>query len=153
MDFCDKLTESERGKGRLPADYKFTLPTEAQWEYVCSTSLAYGEFEEFAWAASNSGQSTHPVQQKKGNAWGLYDLNGNVSEWCLDWYQENYEEGDSSTTRITDPKSPRFGSERVHRGGSVLDDEFAYRPPFRGHAIPAIRSKTIGFRLVIVPSE
>ncbi len=105
--------------GKLQARTKlnFDLPTEAQWEYACragtTTTYYWGDSMngDYAWYSSNSSSQGHPVGTKKPNAWGLYDMSGNVWEWCLDWYN-------SSLTYGTDPKGATSGSRRVARGGS-----------------------------------
>jgi len=87
MEFGRLITE--RAAGRLPPGYEYTLPTEAQWEYACragTTGPHAGELAEMAWFGANSDAQTHPVGQKQPNAWGLYDLHGNVSEWCADGF-------------------------------------------------------------------
>jgi len=86
MEFCRKLTEKERAAGRLPADYEFTLPSDAQWEFACraGTKGDYpGNIDDLAWYFLNSGGKPHPVATKQPNAWGLYDVLGNVAEWSL----------------------------------------------------------------------
>src|SRR6185312_11043736 len=95
-NYCAKLTQQELAAGRIPAGTAFRLPTEAEWEYAAragtSTRFSYGDDPDFssltnhAWYASNAGLMVHPVEQKLPNAWGLYDTEGNVWEWCLDWY-------------------------------------------------------------------
>ena len=100
-----------------------TLPTEAQWEYACragsNTAYCFGDSSDslgdYAWYEDNSDTEMHPVGQKKPNAWGLYDMHGNVWEWCADRY------GNYSTTAVTDPTGPTSGSDRVLRGGGWDD--------------------------------
>ena len=95
-NFCAKLTEIERKAGRLPAGYEYALPTEAQWEYACrsGTTGAYNvngaKLSDLAWYEGNSNGTTHPVGQKQPNAWGLYDMHGNVHEWCMDYVEKDY---------------------------------------------------------------
>ena len=125
-EFCAKLTGVAKASGKLPEGYEFTLPTEAQWEYACragtTTALNSGknlsneekcpEMDEVGWYDGNSDEMTHPVGQKKPNAWGLYDMHGNVWEWCLDW------KGDYPETTVVDPTGPDTGMSRVLRSGS-----------------------------------
>jgi formylglycine-generating enzyme required for sulfatase activity/tetratricopeptide (TPR) repeat protein len=153
--FCKKLTEQERADGRLPEGYAYALPTEAQWEYACRAggSGAYGRMEDgkegdldkMGWYREDSNSTTHPVAQKKPNAWGLYDMHGNVWEWCADWY-DNYRTGS-----VTDPSGPRSGVARVRRGGG-WDYPAAYcRSAYRDRNVPAYRSGNLGFRLALRP--
>ncbi|MCP4423171.1 MAG: formylglycine-generating enzyme family protein [Chloroflexi bacterium] len=88
LSFCQEL--NKLFTKALPPGYKFSLPTEAQWEYACkagmySTHTNIDELSEIAWHGGNSGGSIHPVGEKKPNAWGLYDMQGNISEWCFDF--------------------------------------------------------------------
>jgi sulfatase modifying factor 1 len=87
--FCAWLTQRERAAGRLPEGYVFSLPTETQWEYACKAGTGLADppnADEIAWHGGNSGLKAHPVAGKKPNAWGFYDMVGNVWEWCQDWY-------------------------------------------------------------------
>ncbi|MBQ7188204.1 MAG: formylglycine-generating enzyme family protein [Kiritimatiellae bacterium] len=123
------------------------LPTEAEWEYACraGTSGAYGgtgELDEMGWYDKNSGDKTHPVGQKKPNAWGLYDMHGNVWEWCSDWY------GDYPSGSVTDPTGPSSGSSRVLRGGSWGCNARDCRSASRGRDYPGFRDYYGGFRLL-----
>jgi len=116
VEFCKKLSDlpEEKAAGRV-----YRLPTEAEWEYACragsKSAYSFGESSkslgDYAWFDGNSNNQTHPVGEKKANAWGLYDMHGNVWEWCSDWYGE-YPNG-----AVSDPVGPREGSDRVNRGG------------------------------------
>ena len=151
MEFCRKLSAlpEERAAGRV-----YRLPTEAQWEYACrgGTTTEYGfggEFSDlgqYAWYSSNSGNQRHPVGQKQPNAWGLYDMHGNVWEWCSDWY-DKYPSGG-----VTDPAGAQSGSYRVRRGGSWYDSDEYCRSAFRNGVIPSSRFISNGFRVTCVPS-
>jgi formylglycine-generating enzyme required for sulfatase activity len=100
----------------------FRLPTEAEWEYAChagtktkfNTGDNDGALEQAAWFGGNSEGKTHPVGQKKPNAWGLYDMHGNVWHWCQDWYEEDY----YGKSVAENPQGPPRGAYRVLRGGS-----------------------------------
>ena len=135
--------------GRLQArtGLHLDLPTEAQWEYACraGTKKTYywwdSMHDNYCWYIDNS-SSTKPVGRKKPNAWGLYDMSGNVKEFCLDW------NGDLSNG-VTDPKGPSSGSRRVTRGGSWCDDVDYCASSYRGGGIlPSSSYRYIGFRLV-----
>ncbi len=137
--FLVKLNERP-GKGR------FQLPTEAQWEYACragsTTRYFFGDDEsvlgEYAWYGANSRDKAHPVGEKKSNPWGLYDVYGNVGEWCQDWYDENYYAG----SPMDDPTGPTTGSDRVKRGGSWGTKVAAgYRSAFRNGDSPEARRR------------
>ena len=115
--FCDWLSKKE-GK-------EYRLPTEAEWEYACcagtQTKWSFGdnqsELGDYGWFSGNSASQTHPVGQKKPNAWGLYDMHGNVWEWCADWLGAYY----YASSPADDPKGPSSGTNRVLRGGSWYD--------------------------------
>ena len=157
-NFCAKLTEQERQAGRLPDGYVYRLPTEAEWEYACragtTTRFSFGDdpdftgVGEYAWYVENSGGKTHPVGQKKPNPWGLYDMHGNLWEWCLGWYTFSLPGGS-----VTDPKGPSSGSDRVFRGGCWLDYAWDCRSAFRSGRYPGSRLIRIGFRPVLAPGQ
>ncbi|MBO4544534.1 MAG: SUMF1/EgtB/PvdO family nonheme iron enzyme [Verrucomicrobia bacterium] len=163
-NFCAKLTAIEKEAGRLPEGYEYTLPTEAQWEYACraGTTTAFNNgtnipsleqallelcpnLDEVGWYGGNSNERTHPVGQKQPNAWRLYDMHGNVMEWCLDWY------GDYPTSAVIDPTGPDTGENRVLRGGSWLSYAYGCRSAFRGSLIPNYIYYYLGFRVALAP--
>jgi formylglycine-generating enzyme required for sulfatase activity/serine/threonine protein kinase len=149
MEFCRKLTEHEQQAGRLPAGYEYSLPTEAQWEYACravTTGDYAGNLDALAWYSSNSGSKTHPVGTKKGNAWGLYDMHGNVWEWCLDDWHGSYNGAPADGTRWGDGS----GSYRVKRGGSWNDGASDCRSANRHYYSPEIAYGNLGFRPLVL---
>ncbi len=97
----------------------------------------------YAWYNDNSGDKTHPVGQKRPNAWGLHDMIGNVAEWCQDW------RGDYPSGAVTDPTGPTSGSSRVHRGGSWLAHSIHCRSAYRNGSKPGYTNAYLGFRLAI----
>ena len=145
LAFCEELS-AETGK-------KVVLPTEAQWEYACragtTTKYSFGDSESrldlYGWYDGTSGEGTHPVGQKKPNPWGLYDMHGNVWEWCADWYGEKYYANADSC----DPKGPDSGSARVLRGGSWDLNPARCRSADRVRDAPDRRSGDVGFRVVV----
>ena len=156
-EFCEKI--NEKYKDELPIGYKFSLPTEAQWEYACragttkelnnDTNLMSGKgisenLNEVAFYAGNSNHRTHPVGQKKPNSWGIYDMHGNVHEWCEDVY-EYYPNHD-----VTDPKGPESGSYHLLRGGSYLSEPISCRSAARYYNYHDDKQKFMGFRLALV---
>jgi formylglycine-generating enzyme required for sulfatase activity len=123
---------------------KYRLPTEAEWEYAAkagSGSERYGEIGQIAWYDNNSRQQTHEVGQKRPNAWGLYDMLGNVWEWVQDWYGE-YPPG-----LLKDPTGPSSGLYRVVRGGSWHSSAGDIRSSLRISRLPSGRYFAMGFRL------
>lgn len=133
----------------LPEGWKWTLPTEAQWEYACragTESAVAGITEEMAWYDANSGGKANPVGIKKTNAWGLHDMDGNVWEWCLDWY------GGLGSGSEIDPRGADSGVDRVYRGGSWRGLAQFCRSAERGCASPLIRFDNLGFRPAVVSS-
>ena len=150
VEFCKTLSElpEEKKAGRV-----YRLPTEAEWEYACGagTRAVYSFFEaqslgDYAWFRENSNERSHPVGQKKANAWGLHDMYGNVWEWCNDWHGK-YPKG-----TISDPTGPKDGSNRVGRGGSWCDFAFDCRRAPRYGLHPSIRDSSGGFRVALSPS-
>jgi len=131
----------------------FRMPTEAEWEYACragtQTAYYFGEdaakLGDYAWYNANSNMKTHPVAQKKPNPWGLYDMHGNVWEWCEDWY-ENY-----SSSDVINPRGPDAGSGRVGRGGGWDDFAGDLRAAYRSYGRPTdFKASPLGFRPVMV---
>ena len=150
--FLDKLNEKYGGAGG-----EFRLPTEAQWEYACragsKTRFSFGDDEErlveYAWYESNSGGTTHPVGKKEPNAWGLYDMHGNVWEWCADWYDPGY----YARSSADDPTGSEGGSGRVHRGGGWGYAGGRCRSAYRGSDGPGYRDGLLGLRVSRVVAE
>jgi formylglycine-generating enzyme required for sulfatase activity len=143
QQFIQKLNEMNDG-------YVYRLPTEAEWEYASragSKGEYAGELDAMAWYDKNSGSRTQPVGQKQPNAWGLYDMHGNVWEWCEDWYSESY----YAQSPGTDPQGPASGSYRVSRGGSWLHGAANLRSAYRGRGTPDGRGNFLGFRLARIP--
>jgi formylglycine-generating enzyme required for sulfatase activity len=139
--FISKLNQME-------GTNKYRLPTEAEWEYACragtKTTYSFDEVDklgEYAWYAANSGGQTHPVGTKKPNAWGLYDMHGNVWEWCQDWY------GDYPSDSVVDPKGSDSGQYRVLRGGSWYYAAGRIRSAIRSGFNPDSPSISFGFRV------
>ena len=123
------------------------LPTEAEWEYLARGGEVHlyagsNDIDSVAWCRDNSGERTHSVGQKQPNGFGLYDMSGNVREWCWDW------EGDYSSGSVTDPRGPSSGSLRVYRGGSWLNDARGARASYRNYGVPSDRYYVLGFRLL-----
>jgi formylglycine-generating enzyme required for sulfatase activity len=155
-NYCGKLTEQERRAGRLPAGYVYRLPTEAEWEYACragtTTRFYWGDdldssqLGDYAWYKDNSLGRTHPVGVKQRNPWGLYDMGGNVLEWCLDWYSGALRGGS-----VTNPPGPDSGSFRVVRGGSWYNRGEDCRAAARGNRSPDGRGIDFGLLPVLAP--
>ncbi len=123
------------------------LPTEAEREFACragsSGPWSGPVLDALAWYKGNSGQQTHAVKQKSANAWGLYDMHGNVWEWCADFY------GPYPLAAATDPAGPASGTVRVFRGGSWHYDGWGCRSANRSWDKPEFRASVLGFRLCI----
>lgn len=134
----------------LSKAYTYRLPTEAEWEYACragSTETHAGDLDQMAWYEANSGGKSHPVGKKKPNAWGLYDMHGNVQEWCQDWY------GEYPSETVTDPQGPKNGTDKVLRGGGWHNHPKSCRSASRVIGMPSNHYFYVGFRLVRIPKE
>ena len=150
VEFCRKLSAipQEKSAGRI-----YRLPTDAEWEYVSragtTTGFSFGDEPEqignYGWLSSFSQDCTHPVGQKKPNPWGLYDMYGNVWEWCQDWDGPR----SRSSAAVTDPSGPATGSLRVFRGGGWKSSPRNCRPENHGKLAEAYRGNTLGFRVLL----
>ncbi len=148
--FVDKLNAHPEVRA---AKLRFAMPTEAQWEYACRAGRTLpheskARMESMGWCNRNSGDTTHPVAQKEPNAWGFYDMHGNVREQCADWWDEDY-----PTIAVTDPTGPASGTCHVERGGSILHGPGGCRSAVRSSGIPEMpdaTSKIVGFRLAAI---
>jgi formylglycine-generating enzyme required for sulfatase activity len=173
VEFCNKLSSKDglkpaymiEKKGLFSGEHVtwdkgangYRFPTEAEWEYSCragSTAAFYNgaitnkgkdpNCDKIAWYYYNSGSTAHAVGSKTPNAWGLYDMSGNVWEWCWDWYG-------SYSGSETDPVGPDSSSLRVIRGGSWYSYAQYCRSATRNYSNPGPRGYDVGFRLVFVP--
>lgn len=159
INFCNKLSRQsgldqvykEVGNRKVEINYEkngYRLPTEAEWEYACrgnTTEERYGELDDIAWYHANSRNQPQEVGQRTANGFGLYDVLGNVWEWCNDYWSPTYPEGPQK-----DPKGPEpeRGFGRIIRGGSWANFGNIIRSAHRGWKDPSIRENNKGFRLV-----
>jgi len=149
QQFCQRLNERLAGAGH---GVRVRLPTEAEWEYACRAGStgrfcfgdSDGQLGDYAWYGGNGGNQTHPVGRKKPNAFGLYDMHGNVWEWCEDWYHSSY------SGAVDDGSAWTAGGElsaRVLRGGSWFNNPAYCRCAYRYGDRPADRGVDVGFRV------
>ena len=141
QEFIGKLNEMNDG-------FVYRLPSEAEWEYACragTTGDYAGDLDSMAWYEDNSASQSHPVGQKQANAFGLYDMHGNMWEWCADAWHENY---DGAPTDGSIWSSGGDSSRRVLRGGSWFNDSNLCRSALRNRYAPAFRLNNLGFRIV-----
>ena len=133
---------------RPDSKYVYRLPTEAEWIYACRAGAQSDpppeELKQMAWTQENSDQRTHPVGRKKPNAWGLYDMYGNVAEWCHDWYDAKY----YSYAPEFDPQGPSSGQNRVVHGCAWFDPLGLCPASSRFAFAPNASSAARGFRVV-----
>ncbi|MGD0898575.1 MAG: SUMF1/EgtB/PvdO family nonheme iron enzyme [Thermoguttaceae bacterium] len=153
---CQAYLKKVSEKCGLP-EGSYRLPTEAEWEYACRAGSTSGWFfgnselglDEYGWYGTNSEKKAHPVGQKKANAWGLYDVCGNVQEWCADWYDKDY----YKVSPPDDPAGPSSGSRRVNRGGSSNYGGERCRSARRNSDGPGYRDSNLGLRAALVLAE
>jgi sulfatase modifying factor 1 len=146
QEFIVKLNEKNPGK-------HYRLPTETEWEYAArggkySENYTYSgsnKATDVAWYGKDN-STTHPVGQKNKNELSIYDMTGNVMEWCSDWYDSTYYD---KTINALNPKGPEKGDKKVLRGGSYSDDDVVCRNVYRSRLDPNTRKWDVGFRLAL----
>jgi formylglycine-generating enzyme required for sulfatase activity len=172
MNCCDEFTRQERAAGRLPADWQYTLPTEAQWEYACRAGkqnrFGFGDDEaqlrEYAWFCENAlsvnERYAHHVGKKRANAWGLHDMTGNVREWCRDWFwdlpggtdPEVKSDEHGVKTDEDGQKVLQISAGRATRGACWWEKRQDCRAGTRGQEFPHKQLYYQGFRVALVQS-
>ena len=170
-NYCAQLTQKEQTAGRLPAGWVYRLPTESEWEYACraGTTNAFNfgraihggmaNFYDYYEYDAASGEiyvsnptvpylgRTTAVASYQPNAWGLYNMHGNVWEWCRDWY------GTYPAGSVTDPQGAASGSRRVVRGGCWVSEGAYCRSAGRSSGDPSGTYSNFGFRVVLAPGQ
>jgi formylglycine-generating enzyme required for sulfatase activity len=156
-NYCGQLTEREWAAGRIPSGSLYRLPTEAEWEYSCrawtSTRFSYGDdpgfqsVSDYAWYGLIGGDGTQAVGQKLPNPWGLYDMHGNVWEWCQDWL-DSYPGG-----VVIDPQGLQTSPWRAARGGCWHYPGQNSRSAARIQGPPVEARDDFGFRVVLAPGS
>jgi formylglycine-generating enzyme required for sulfatase activity len=159
-NYLARLTQRERSAGLIATNALYRLPTEAEWEYACragsSTRFSYGDdpgytnLTDYAWYGNNSAGTTHPAGLKLPNPWGLYDMYGNVWEWCHDWYDGSV--GYPGGVAV-DPQGAAAGSFRAIRGSAFDDYAMNCRSAMRNNYLPFNPNRYIGFRVVLAPGQ
>jgi formylglycine-generating enzyme required for sulfatase activity len=154
-NYCARLTDQERQAGRLPGNYVYRLPSEAEWEFAAragtTNRFSFGDdpsvLGNYAWYNGNSGSATHPVGQLQPNPWGLNDVHGNVFEWCWDWI------GGTPAGAVTDFKGSTAGAYHAIRGGAWLFPWGDCRSSWRIGYAPTSRAGDVGLRTVLAPAS
>jgi formylglycine-generating enzyme required for sulfatase activity len=155
-EYCAQLTQQQQQSGQIPTNWIYRLPTESEWEYACragsTNQFSYGEdpaytnLVDYAWYSANSGNMTQDVAQLLPNGFGLYDMEGDVFEWCQDWY------GSYPAGPVSNPQGPSSGEERVFRGGAWAYGPIDCRCAGRYSAGPTSNLNFVGFRVVLAPA-
>ena len=152
MRFCEWMTEKAHASGQLAKNFRYTLPTEAQWEYACragSVGAYAGELDQMGWHKGNSGGRLQPVGQKSPNAWGFFDMHGNAAEWVADhWHNDYYGAPSDGTAWLS-----TGNAYRVFRSGSALNSASYCKSTSRGRALQKDKSTRRGFRVVLVKDD